>query len=298
MGSQSVHSHVVAMACGFVRQFLGPVPPIAGSTARQLLAPDAGGEDGDPFRGGDGDAALGADETASLATAERVHGADVGRRAEQLQRRRGDGARYSPRPSADAAEQRQAATPTTTRIAVARADGAIAIVVPHERWAVERRVPGRADTPVTALLWLPGDAAGCGDGSTATAPQPRLFGASLRGVIFEIDLRALALRSAADALGGAVWSLAADAHRMRIAAACEDGTVRLFRANPLDGGGGLEYERTISVVGDGHRVLSLAWYVPPPLQTRPRLSRRSGAAATTGSCTASRSTRRTHAPRT
>ena len=163
-----------------------------------------------------------------------------------------------------------------SRLAVARADGSIEIVVPRERWAVERRVAGRADTPVSGLLWLarpaaPTSVAASDDAASSQAvasasapPPPRLFGASLNGAVFEVDLASCALHAVADALGGAVWSLAADAARGRLAAACDDGTVRLFRVVDATNGGAvaaaIEYERTLAVVGDGGRVLSLAWY--------------------------------------
>jgi hypothetical protein len=62
--------------------------------------------------------------------------------------------------------------------------------------------------------------------------EERLFCATLQGEILEWNLSTLQPKFVTESFGGAVWGLAADHAGERLAAACEDGTVRLFAITP------------------------------------------------------------------
>ena len=85
----------------------------------------------------------------------------------------------------------------------------------------------------------------------------RLFGASLRGFIFEVrfdchvnrnccrfkvyfvaamlkvDLKQLRIQGIQESYGGAVWSMACCPYDSLLAVSCEDGTVRIFRFDAI-----------------------------------------------------------------
>ncbi|KAF8071219.1 UTP4 [Scenedesmus sp. PABB004] len=113
------------------------------------------------------------------------------------------------------------------------------------------RIPGADGVEVSSLAWAraPGEAAW------------RLFAASLDGGIAELSPRRLAPLAAADSSGGPVWCLRAapaapDGGVTRLAAACGDGSVKLFAVAAH--AAGAEYERALPRV-EGN-ALSLAWH--------------------------------------
>lgn len=81
----------------------------------------------------------------------------------------------------------------------------------------------------------------------------RLFSAGHHATITEWDLIHLRPKVSVDSFGGAVWSLALNDSCTTLAAACEDGCVRLFEIQD----GNLVYKK--SLVGDRVRILSLSW---------------------------------------
>lgn len=108
---------------------------------------------------------------------------------------------------------------------------------------MQNRIPGSEDFQLRHLVF-----------STVEQEQGRLFGISLRGVLFEVDFARLCIKNIRDSYGGAAWSLAANARSPVLAVGCEDGAARLFTYE----GGNLEYLR--SFASTGSRVLSLSFH--------------------------------------
>lgn len=86
-----------------------------------------------------------------------------------------------------------------------------------------------------------------------------MFGISLRGFIFEVDIKTLSIINVSDTYGGSAWCAACTTitHEKEecsvIAIGCEDGGIKLFR---YDVGGVLEYLKSYPSVGC--RILSMA----------------------------------------
>jgi len=130
-------------------------------------------------------------------------------------------------------------------LAVGRGNGDIEIRQVNESWRVAKRICGKTDIPVVALVWHK-------DRNSSTEKY-RLFGGTMDGIVCEIDLAQLRFRSQEDCFGGAVWCMALAASTDSLAVGCEDGTIRMFS---LDGNS-ITYIRTIQTLQQ--RVLSLVW---------------------------------------
>ena len=113
-------------------------------------------------------------------------------------------------------------TGAETRLAVGRRGGTIEVYRrlvrasgPGERvlWYRERDVPGEGEGGARSVAWGAGG---------------RLFSGSLAGTVVEWSLATLGRARAAPSGGGAVWGVAASPDGRVLAAACEDGAVRLF----------------------------------------------------------------------
>ena len=112
-----------------------------------------------------------------------------------------------------------------------------------------QRVPGQQGMELSSLAWA----------RDRTDPHWRLFCGTLGGEILEVCPQELKLVAATDSYGGALWSLSncglnKKAGRL-LAAACDDGSTRLFSIQA--GVPGASYERLLSQV-EG-RVLCTAW---------------------------------------
>ena len=79
------------------------------------------------------------------------------------------------------------------------------------------KIPGRENTDVSSLFWASAD---------------RLIGAGLEGLIYDVSWEKLSLTNRTHSLGGAVWQIAGHSKRNAVAAACDDGVLRIFS---LDG---------------------------------------------------------------
>jgi WD40 repeat protein len=133
-------------------------------------------------------------------------------------------------------------------MAIGREDGGIEIKTPLEKWCTLARVAGRKNFALRGLAW-----------SRVELEKGRLFGISLRGFIFEVDLQALTVIRVTDSYGGAAWCMAANPGRSsELAVGCEDGSVRLFSYSD----GRLDYRRALP--NTGARVLSLAYHPTKP----------------------------------
>lgn len=152
-------------------------------------------------------------------------------------------------------------------VALARETGDLEIYDTAD-WRCTARVPGHDGAAISSLAWCaPFDGGLDDDGgdedAVAGAPPCRLLSAGLDGQITEWDLNTLRARGATDSHGGSVWALAAEPlvrrdRPQRVAAACDDGCVRVLTLAGGDGvGAGLHHRRSFNRV-DG-RLLSLAW---------------------------------------
>jgi U3 small nucleolar RNA-associated protein 4 len=135
----------------------------------------------------------------------------------------------------------------TSRVAIGREDGSIEIVNPNYKWFTNIRVPGKQDFKLQKVVW-----------SNHAEEKGRLFGISLRGFAFEVDVANAGIINVRDVYGGSAWCLAASPRAPVLAVGCEDGTVRLFDYSS----GRLEYARTLPTVGV--RVLSVAYHPTQP----------------------------------
>ncbi len=137
-----------------------------------------------------------------------------------------------------------ATDPFSAMVAIGREDGDIEIADSSgSKWYTIARIPGRTDFDLKSLVW-----------ATVESEKGRLFGTSLRGFVFEIDLATLSFKHVQESYGGAIWSISGHPTEASLAVGCEDGSVRMFYYS----GGGLEYEKAF--FGAAKRVLSLAYH--------------------------------------
>jgi WD40 repeat protein len=102
-------------------------------------------------------------------------------------------------------------------------------------------ISGNEDKPLRCLTWA----------------QGRLFGASLTGDIVELDILRLRIKHSCQSHGGAVWAMEANpANPTILAAACEDGRVRIFTIKET----GVIFARSCEGTKHGERLLSLCWH--------------------------------------
>jgi U3 small nucleolar RNA-associated protein 4 len=160
-----------------------------------------------------------------------------------------------------------AVTPGGLTVALARENGDLEIYDTAD-WRCTARVPGHDGAAISSVAWCaPFDGGLDDDGGDETCvagtPPYRLLSAGLDGQITEWDLSTLRARGATDSHGGSVWALAAEPNvgkdkPQRVAAACDDGCVRLLTLTAGDGvGSGLHHRRSFNRV-EG-RLLSLSW---------------------------------------
>ena len=165
-----------------------------------------------------------------------------------------------------------------------------------------QRIPGRKDEIIRSLTWMmqpikqedtkvskKKGTSSASNHNHAYKLRERLFAAGLNGVIYEVNFETARKSDPIDSYGGALWDLRAVSHQQLVAAACDDGLVRLFRPkgtyaddmedpefvkalkpysskmippsslvseDPVDKG--LEFE--MGLAGSDGRVLSVAWH--------------------------------------
>ena len=129
-------------------------------------------------------------------------------------------------------------------IAVGREDGDIEIFDCEVRICTQPifRIPGQENFQLRQILWK----------------SSRLFGISLRGFIFECDLRSLTIKNVRDTYGGAAWCMTSTSRTQNLAVGCDDGSCRLFSTE----NDSLEYQRTLPA--SGSRILSVAFHPSKP----------------------------------
>ncbi|XP_024544921.1 WD repeat-containing protein PCN isoform X1 [Selaginella moellendorffii] len=143
-----------------------------------------------------------------------------------------------------------ATSPDGAAIAAARDSGAIEVwkAAPGSvGWYCQLTIPGMQGAAISCLEWC----------SSSVSRQGRLFSSGLDGFITEWDLERLEAKAQTDSFGGSVWQVAAqpssqDDDSRDIAAACDDGSVRLFTLNDS-----MTYKKAFPRVKG--RVLSVAW---------------------------------------
>ncbi|KAI7865767.1 WD40-repeat-containing domain protein [Spinellus fusiger] len=151
-----------------------------------------------------------------------------------------------------------------TRLAVGRANGNIEIWDPSHRYRLEKTIPGGKDLSVESLVWAHQSV--IVDEDMDNSPEeiereleqllsqpPRLFSSGLNPYIVEWNTTSLTAKKSVDSNGGAVWCLAVNNTGTRLAAACEDGCIRLFDIADDR----LEYIRSFEA--QKGRILSVAW---------------------------------------
>ncbi|KAK3242493.1 hypothetical protein CYMTET_47817 [Cymbomonas tetramitiformis] len=153
-----------------------------------------------------------------------------------------------------------AATFDGEAVAVAREDGSIELYDSIGEWTCDLFIPGEEGAAFTSLVWCRCSEA---EPTLPTYLQCRLFSADLNGFITEWDLQNLSVRKSVESLGGPVWRLVGEpqpsSDRQLLAAACDDGCLRLFNIEETNSGGrpGAHYKRSFGNVGA--RILSVAW---------------------------------------
>lgn len=183
------------------------------------------------------------------------------------------------------------------QLAISREGGAVELVSVNEKWKCIASVQGMKNRNVDAMAWLCGIDFGTKPEDQSIIPnavesklqsattyfnkahklaaevqqQRRLFGASRDGTIFEIDFRTRRHKGVIGSGGGAVFCLASlcpccqdssSSCDELLAAGCEDGSVRVYRATKstkvdCDSYPCLELISTLPTVGSA--AISLAW---------------------------------------
>ncbi len=136
--------------------------------------------------------------------------------------------------------------PSGACVAVARSDGDVELwnCADSPQWFLDGVISGSREHPFRRVAWSNG----------------RLFGASLVGDIVEFDVQALGVRQSVNSHGGAIWDLqVSPADPSLMAAACEDGRVRIFRIVQQDGGE-VQFLRACGGTKGGERLLSVCWH--------------------------------------
>eukprot|EP01094_Clydonella_sp_ATCC50884_P018314 TRINITY_DN3371_c4_g1_i2.p1 TRINITY_DN3371_c4_g1~~TRINITY_DN3371_c4_g1_i2.p1 ORF type:complete len:843 (+),score=216.69 TRINITY_DN3371_c4_g1_i2:102-2630(+) len=166
-----------------------------------------------------------------------------------------------------------ALSPSETLAAVGRDDGNIEMwCLENNEWFVSGVLHGPKGSSCHSIVWvdegraaevvLGSDGVTVAEASAAESGpweserlRGRLFSAGLSGIITEWDLRLLVPKRVVDSYGGPVWCLSATKDGTRLAAACEDGTTRIFDlSDPSD----IAYVRSMSK--QQQRVLSVDWH--------------------------------------
>eukprot|EP00040_Diaphanoeca_grandis_P029238 m.170849 g.170849 ORF g.170849 m.170849 type:complete len:782 (-) comp31622_c1_seq1:25-2370(-) len=98
------------------------------------------------------------------------------------------------------------------KIAVARSNGDIEIWNISSGWHMERVIPGGEDISVEQVIWH----------------GNRLFTAGLHSMITEWNVSKLRVETIVDSFGGSVWCIAMNKEGTKIAAGCEDGSIKIL----------------------------------------------------------------------
>jgi hypothetical protein len=85
-------------------------------------------------------------------------------------------------------------------------NGTIEIKQPLDKWFTLVTIAGRVDTNLRGLQWSK---------TLDTSHQGRLFGVSLNGYIFEIDLTKQIYTNILDCYGGAAWCMSMNPYRSK-----------------------------------------------------------------------------------
>ncbi|KAJ1630698.1 hypothetical protein T492DRAFT_613417 [Pavlovales sp. CCMP2436] len=137
-----------------------------------------------------------------------------------------------------------------SRLALGRANGDIEIFSLGSSWQRELTIRGAAGMSARSLAW--------GDGS-------RLFSAGLDGFVYEWDLAALAPCRTLDVGASGIWAIDVHPGLGLIAAACEDGTVRLIRiGGEADGTNPPELSPGPTLGRHSARALCVSWQAGGP----------------------------------
>ena len=104
------------------------------------------------------------------------------------------------------------ADPYSSNLAVGREDGGIEICDTNNKFLVKSRIAGNVDFKLQELCW-----------SNTTQSRGRLFGISLRGFVFEVNLKELSHGKFLDTYGGTPWCMAMSPRNAILLIGCEDG---------------------------------------------------------------------------
>jgi U3 small nucleolar RNA-associated protein 4 len=140
-----------------------------------------------------------------------------------------------------------ASDPFSGKVAVGREDGDVEICDSHYKWYTQAKLPGKKDFQLQSITW-----------STQKEEAGRLFGISLRGFIYELDIASLSIKNIRDSYGGSAWCLASSARDASLAVGCVDSAVRIFSYD----GGELEFLRGLQPTGA--RILCVAFHPKEP----------------------------------
>lgn len=164
------------------------------------------------------------------------------------------------------------------QIAVSRNGGAVELVSVEQKWRCVSVVEGLRSRNVEAMAWISGASTEDAEDSNIDQQQEaflnieqkvaaqkqdkrRLFGGSPDGTLFEIDFKTKRQLGVIGSGGGAVFCMTSLCYSNLIAAGCEDGSVRIYRAKEVAKGdidqSRLELVSTLPTIGDA--VLSIAW---------------------------------------
>jgi len=151
------------------------------------------------------------------------------------------------------------ATPIKSKydcLAISRGDGSVELRATSQKFRTLAIVAGRPGKEVNALAWImpPNETENI---------VPVLVGGSQDGSLFVVDFQSLSFKSMASSGGGGIFALESlyqssgggeTSGASLVAAACEDGSVRIFQLTPDNA---LSLSSTIPTTGAA--VLSLAW---------------------------------------
>lgn len=171
-----------------------------------------------------------------------------------------------------------------SRLAVSREGGSVELLSPQDRWVSIGYIPGVRGRDVDAMVWIYGvhgkDVDVTHDVSTKRRSrisyvdeQLRLFGCSRDGTIFELDFATKRQTNVIGSGGGGVFCLVSMCFREKsqigsvrnyggyFAAGCEDGTIKIYDAFGLNGGGLASGIPTLAATlpSAGNAILSMVW---------------------------------------
>ena len=121
------------------------------------------------------------------------------------------------------------------------------LIILRVRYVLARAAIGRDDFQLQGLKFALNE-----------EEKHRLFGISLRGFVFELDLASLTMKNVRDSYGGNVWCMALSPRDPYFSVGCEDGTVRIYNYSNNQ----LELHKTLPSTGS--RVLCMAYHPSEP----------------------------------